>query len=316
MVILSLKPEERIKLDIHDKKILFYLNQDSRISRKQLAKKLKISPQSLHYKIERLEKEAINPIVLINYNLLNINQHIILVPRLSNEEKERLMENNSVIFLIQTLGKYQYIINILTNDINKFCEKYIPNYHIESYKIEKQIPDIFNPYGIENTTYNKIKEDNKIELDKKDYKILLQLCKNPLDSLIKISEETGIDRQTIKERIIRMEKANIIQKFRYAANIFKIGFLTYIIKLKIIPKNKNKILNNIRNNKYSGIVLETTEGYIQFYMPPSHNELFEFTEILQKIDNTIITEIYQASEYFKIDPNPKTALEIFEKNSN
>jgi len=59
MTIISKTLEKSITLDIRDKKLLFLLNQNSRIPRKKLAHILRISPQLLHYKIEKLVTEQI-----------------------------------------------------------------------------------------------------------------------------------------------------------------------------------------------------------------------------------------------------------------
>ena len=71
--------KELIKLDLYDKKILWELEHNSRIPRKQLAKKINISQERLHYKIKRLTKELIEPSVILNYQFLNIHSYIILL---------------------------------------------------------------------------------------------------------------------------------------------------------------------------------------------------------------------------------------------
>lgn len=304
---------ERLKLDKQDKKILFHLSRDMRIPKKPLAKKLRISEQLLHYKIERLKHELITPITLFNYQLLGLNMYLLLLGRLKETDLQKILSHDSLIFSIRTLNKNEYILNLLTDDILNFCKENLADYHIRVIPIIKQIPDFYNPFNINEKEILQIKKDKKIVLDNKDYKILLHIAKYPEDFVLKISNTTKIDRQTIKKRISRLIDSNIIQEFRYSLDIFKLGFTTYFLKVKTIPKLKQKILNLIRNNSYSGIVFETYSEYIFFYLPPSYRDLYSFTEILKQEDPTIDIEIIQSTEFFTLRPIPNFFLKFLER---
>lgn len=308
MALTSITQQKTVQLDVYDKKILYYLSKNYRMSRKQLAKQLRISPQRLHYKLQRLTKELIEPLVLINYQAIGIKMYLLFLPKLSEETKKQLMEDPSVAFFMQTVGKCQYVLNVITKDIDGFCKRLLPEYPAEIVEVTKQIPDSYNPFliGKEPET---IKRFQNIQLDKKDLGILLQLSKTPNDTLFELGESTGMDRQTIKIRIQKMEEANIIQKFRYSMNIFKLGFLIYFLRINVIPASREKILNEIRYDHFSGIVFETNTGFVIFYMPPSHRELFAFVERIQTKDPTIEIEVMQNTEYFKISPSPVHVLE-------
>ncbi len=113
-----------------------------------------------------------------------------------------------------------------------------------------------------------------------------------------------------------MLDANIIQKFRFAVNVLKIGVTAYFIKVDIIPKNKQTILSSIRSNNYSGFVYETHTGFFFWHMPPSYKELFELTSQLEKIDPTIKIDVMQTPDIIKLETVPKEILEIFKKRSS
>ena len=234
--------------------------------------------------------------------------YLIFLPKLSEESKKELMKDPSVAFFMQAVGTYRYVLNVITSDIEEFCKRLLPGFHTKVIEVTKQIPDSYNPFPI-GKSLESVKEDKKIKLDKKDLQILLQLSKNPDDSLIGLSKVKGIDRQTIKSRIKKMEEANIIQKFRYSMNISKLGYLIYFLKIKVTSDSREKILNEIRQDNYSGTVFVTHNGFILFYMPPSHRELFKFVEKTQASDSNARIEIIQNTEYFKISPSPTNELE-------
>jgi len=315
MAISSIGKQETIKLDLYDKKILWELSLNSRIPRKQLAKKIKISQERLHYKINRLTKELIDSAIIINYCLLGIDQHIILANNLEQETLDKLHNDASIFALIQNIGKYQYLLYVVTEDLDSFCKEFLPNNHIEIYPIIGDIPDNYNGFNLNVKHPLPIKKDKKVLLDKKDYKILYYLSKNPLGSILKLSEKTKFDRKTIISRIKKLEDTNVIKKFNFAVNILKLGVVGYFLKIDIVPKNKNKILSIIRANNYSGFVYETYTGYFMWYMPSSHKELFKFENSLKAVDNTIKIDALQTAEILKLETVPKKILEIFIERS-
>lgn len=215
---------------------------------------------------------------------------------------------------MQTLGKYQGVLNVVTEDIDKFCKDMLGEYHIEVIPIIRSIPDDYNPFHL-NIKPLLARKDKKISLDSKDYKILGHLGDKPLDPLLEIQKITKIDSQTIKKRIKKLWDANVIQKFRYGINIFKIGFLIYTLRIRTTPAKKEVMLSHLRANDYSGFVFETYEGFTMHFLPPSHVELFKFTRALEKVDDNIKVEVVQNTEVFTVDLVPGSAVHIFNERS-
>jgi DNA-binding Lrp family transcriptional regulator len=314
MAVISTKPEERINLDLYDKKIIFYLSQNSRIPISDLAKKLRISPQRLKYKIERLKKEILSPAMFLNFPLLGIPSYIIFVHKLNEKQIEELLLDDSIYFLMQSIGEYQWAINVVTKDIENFCKRNLGENNFVIKQIIHTYADNYNPFKLEIKPLPD-KEDKKIKLDKKDYLILKDLVSNPISSLLEIQERTKIDRQTIKQKIKRVEEANIIQKFRYSINLFKIGFVTYLLDIETTPVKKESILTAIKQNNLSGFVFENLIGFTMHFLPKTHEKLFNFIKSLEKIDPKIRINVFQNTERFKVDLVPKSVEKIFEENS-
>ncbi len=306
----SLSPTS-IKLDAIDKKIFWELSLDSRVPRNRLAKKIGISKERLHYKIKRLTQNLIDPAIILNYHSLNIDSYMILLNNLEKSELQKIKDKAPVFATLQTIGKHNYILYILTEDVKLFCEEFLPNSHFQIFPITKGIPDNYNPYDLKKHP-EPIRQDKPISLDKKDYNLLYHLSLSPLDSTLKLSEKTSLDPKTIQSRIKKMLDANLIQKFRFSANVLKMGVTSYFLKLDVIPKNKQNILTAIRSNNYSGFVYETHTGFFLWYMPPSHSELFEFTKKLETVDKTIKIDAMQSADILKLEAVPKKVLEIFQ----
>ncbi|MGV8161994.1 MAG: winged helix-turn-helix transcriptional regulator [Candidatus Nanoarchaeia archaeon] len=314
MAVVSIPTQEKIKLDLYDKKIIFYLSQNSRLPLSELAKKLRISIQRCKYKVDRLKKEVLEPAPFLTYPLLNMNSYLIFAPQLKQEDIDEIMNEESIYFMLQSIGKYQYVLNIITDDIDTFCEKYLGEYHIEVLPIINTYSDNFNPFNLKIPPKFLLK-NKQIALDKKDYLILQHISKNSDDSLLGIQNATSIDRQTIKDRIKKMEGTNIIQKFRYGLNVFKIGSLAYILRIKVIAKNKKLILETIRSNNFSGFVFETYDGFTMHFLPFSHNQVFEFTKTLSQADSTVQIDVIQNTESYKINLVPESVIKEFQRRS-
>lgn len=314
MALKSFTAQGKIKLDLYDKKLLFYLADNSRTPQSELAKKLRISLQRLHYKMQRLQKELINPAVVLNYPLLGIPSYIVYAERLDEATKNQLMETSALFLFLQTIGRYQYCMIIVTPDIQAFCKEYLPTQVIEIQLIIKYTPDNYNPFKLD-LIPAPLKKDKECALDKKDCNLLAHISEHPLNSLLEIQANTKIDRQTIKERLSKLEKSNIIQKFRYAINIFKLGMIQYFLKIELPVIAKEKLLPRIRRDTYSGFVFEVYTGFVMYYMPPSHNELFEFVEKIKTLEPMARVDILQCSEFFKVEPVPHSVIDIFKQRS-
>src|SRR3989344_6493362 len=68
-------------LDLKDKKLLWALSQDARLSRSQLAKQLGLSKNAVTYRIERLQREGIIEkfIAIINIGALRLDTFCLLL---------------------------------------------------------------------------------------------------------------------------------------------------------------------------------------------------------------------------------------------
>ncbi|MBS3162421.1 winged helix-turn-helix transcriptional regulator [Candidatus Woesearchaeota archaeon] len=314
MAVISTKRGERIKLDLYDKKIMFYLSQNSRIPLTNLAKELKLSPQRVKYKVERLKKEILSPAMFLNFPLLEISSYMIFIPKLNEEEIENLFYNESIYFILQSIGEFQWVLNLITEDIETFCKKNLGNTHFLIKPIIHVYADNYNPFHLDIKPLSE-KKDIKIRLDEKDYSILKELSRDPTLSLLDLQKKTNIDRQTIKQRMKKIEASNIIQKFRYSINLFKIGFITYLLDIETKPLMKEKVLRAIKQNHYSGFVFENLIGFSMHFLPKDQEELFEFIKSLEKVDPQIKITILQNTEKFKVDLVPKNIERIFEKRS-
>lgn len=259
----------------------------------------------------------IHPTLILNYPLLGINSYVILLKELREEDIKKIESVKELYLLIQLIGKYSYYLQIVSNDIENFCKEYLSDYIYEIYSIQEYIPDNFNPFGIKfkDTQRMEKKKDKKLSLDKYDYKLLFELSKNPLQSNLEISHNAKIDRNTVQKRVDKLLQSNVIQKFRYAADVFKYGFILYQLNIKTLPNLTQKVLSIIDINQFSGFRYKSFNTIFMSYIPQSHIELFSFIETLKELSPSIEIEVMQNTGKYIIETVPQIVKEYFLEKS-
>lgn len=306
---------KRLKLDAIDRKLFWYLSQNIRMPKNILAKNLRISPSKLHYRMNRLEKEGIIiPSTILNLPLLGISSYFIFTGRLKEETAQQLIAAKESFTVMRVVGQYQYVIHTVTNEIEKYCKGYLSNIQFEIHQAIAMHPDNFNCFHVpfKGKPLRETKEVRQISLDARDYALLYAVSLSPTAPLLRLSRETGMDRATVKKRLRALEDANIIQFFRTATDIFKLGFLSYILHIKASPGDKRALLHLIHEDHYSGFVYETLTGFICYYVPEHHADLFAFIRSLENARPSIKINVIQNVDFYTISSTPRVVLEWLE----
>jgi len=265
-------------LGIKDKKILYELDQNSRQSLSQIAKKTKLSQQVISYRLNLLQKKMIitNFFTVINFTNLGYTSYRIM-PRLSNTTKERyneiiefFMNHPNVLWLNSCGGKYDFIINIMAkniihfNDIFKKIKEKFPE-QIQNYDILTHLEMSYFGRDYLSKKTREIKsvpyfgrEFKLIKLDEIDLKILNILSENARINAIEISSKLKITPNTIINRIKNLKKIGIIQAYEPLLHVEKIGYQAYklLIKFQNITEEKERqlIAFSQRNTNVIGII--------------------------------------------------------------
>lgn len=244
-----------LKLDMKDKKILYELDQDSRQSASQLAKKVGLSKQGCTLKINNLIKKGIisSFITVINTSLignLSFRMYFKLIdisPAQENEFKRYFVNHNDVPWIVGCEGLWDYLIVVFPADFaefenfnrelsNKFGQ-YIERkdialvttaYHFRSGYIlgkKKYLPPLIyagQPKEV-------------VKLDQTDRSILALLAKNARIPLIEISRNLKLPSKTISYRMEKLSRLNVIEGYTITVNLDQVGFERY----KVFIRTKN-----------------------------------------------------------------------------
>ena len=216
---------ERIKLDLKDRKILYQLEINARQPNSELAKKVGLSKEVVHYRIKRLESRGIiktyYPIIdLSALGYLSFRVYLGLIDASPQKEKEIinfLVNRKETSYVLDIEGPFDIAFGVAVKEIHEFESFYnefkdnfksfmgkdqislfTAVYHFNrNYLLEQKAPK---------TLAGIVGRSKLVEHDEIDWNILCLLSKNARILLTEIAEELSIPERTVAFRIKRLEQ--------------------------------------------------------------------------------------------------------------
>ncbi|MFH1452087.1 MAG: AsnC family transcriptional regulator [archaeon] len=313
----------KVKLDAKDKKILTILDENSRYSNAQIARKVGLSKPAVEYRLQRLKKNKVlfQHYTVIDITKLGFSQYKIYFKfqntNLEDEKKiiDYWVKQNDSAWVAQIRGEWDLAVSLLeksnfdfgkslTNFMNKFSK------HILSKDI---LLTEYSPiYSREYLTQTKSSEfiygkpSKIITLDETDNKILKELSTNARIPILDLAKKTHLSRDIINYRIKKLTKEKIIVQNRTYLTLDELGIKHY----KIIFRTKNfneesedKIKKYVASHKKATQFLKLIGSWdleIEFETE-SEDELYEiltdirkkFSDVIRDFDILRITKTYK-----------------------
>jgi len=311
-------------VDLKDKKILYELGLNARITNKALAKKIALSESSTIARLNNLIKNEVlfGTHTLIDNSKMGYQGYRLYFKFISTtpEEERKILDwlknNRAVSVLARCFGFFDVAVmswikerqlfdELITAPKEKFRDKitdleislYCETYHFNrDYLLE-------NPPKIRKIIKTGGSEIEKI--DELDNKILNSMYNDARKSILDISHELKIPPRTIAYRIKQLENKKIIAGYNINLQTTKIGYVYYKLNI-ILSKNAkfSDILDFAISHK-NVIYLDRTIGIydLQLNMEVKNNE--ELQKIIEEVKNKFggIKELswFQIEKYLKIN---------------
>ncbi len=312
-------------LTLKDRKIIYELDFDARMSLTQLGKKVGLSKQAVKYRLENLEKRKIIQGFYADINASKAGFSIYLVylkfHQIPSEKEKELIAHigrQKYIGVNATIqGKWDYCIGILAesiihfknyyNEIMKDYEKYVKN------KIIMIVTDFyyFKPKQIlekdDNEQITMTGELMHPDFDEKDKEILTFLAKDARMSLVDMSKKIDLTANAIKERIKNLEKNGVIAAYRVMINYSLLGFLHYriFLHLDFLTRDLEKKIISFLKNQKPVISVTKTIGYCDLEFRAIVKDIHEFYVLIENLRNQFPEMIkdYESILYYKFHQN-------------
>lgn len=262
-------------MDKKDLQIMEILAQNCRVPHTTIAQTLKISKDTVAYKIKQLEKSKMisQYMLFIDARRLGFTRyHILMHFEAGIEDKQelyiKLAKHKNVMWINTFIGRFDIQIIVDATDgfhLNKIREELFKlcNHKVKEYIILTHLSDLeftqINPVLDLDTKFQK-KLDHSFSsilttkkfpvgqtFDKytptnSEIEILKILADNPKEPLIEISRKLNIDRQTVKKRIINLINNKIILNFGGVPNHAQQGFVTYYMLVRLEQDTSLEVL--------------------------------------------------------------------------
>ena len=238
--------------DAKDRAILYELEQDSRQSLGKIARKVRLSKQTLHYRIERLKQSGLISqfITAIDVSRLGLVNHEVWIQldELSLEKKKTfldfLVSHPNTRWVASCGGKFDVAIAILAENLVQFNSifrailkefpGFVKNYFVSlSYEMYSYPRTYLAKTAAKRVASFLGGEPRRIQMDEADIRILSLLSKNSRIPTIEIAKKAGIAANTVRVKIKRLENEGVIQAYTTITQPSKIGVLNYEILVSL-----------------------------------------------------------------------------------
>jgi DNA-binding Lrp family transcriptional regulator len=249
------------KLDQLDKKIMYELDLNARISASQLAKKLNKSKETVNFRINRLREKGF---IKGFYAVLNTSKlgwyytkFYIKFKNITPDKEKELYEyvgqQPHISYLGSVEGPYDCMILVMvksSKDMIDFQDKFMKLFG--EYIQVKDLVTFLSPHrlnqrflyeGTEKQDWYSPIDLGNYDLDDIDKKILETISKNARMPLIDIAQKLKVDNKVVKYRMKKLEKDNIILAYTSAPNFDKLGLTFFQINISLKdPTSRKEII--------------------------------------------------------------------------
>jgi Lrp/AsnC family leucine-responsive transcriptional regulator len=241
-----------IKLDMKDNKIICELEKNARQPISQLAKKVRLSKETVNYRIKRLEKEDIITGYATNINSTFLGNNLYMLffkfQNITSKKEEEMIDYIAkkipqISRLCSVEGNWDLALSFSAKDIFEFKRvydnfigrygKYIERKHISiATKIYHFLHSLL--LGINDRTHYISQEQEKIvktdKIDENIIKMLREDCRIPT---LEIARKLRLSANAIKRRINRLVKERVILAFKIKINDLPFGYQHHHVMLAL-----------------------------------------------------------------------------------
>ena len=307
-------------MDDIDKRILYELSKNARVTHKQIARKIQSKEQVVAYRIKKLEKNVITKYVPV-FALSKLGIFSAKIYLRLHGVDEDFYKSLKADWIAKCAGRWDLLLGFYVRDIMEFAKiknELLKKYHkyIQDYDIT-YIEDglVFDrDYLYKSTTRNEFEyggDIDKITLDPLQLKIINEIKNNARYKVMDVARKLNVDPRTVMQKIKQMK--GVLQGYTTFVNLKTIGYQLYKLCIYLQEYDQtDKLINFLKSNPHT-IHLIKSLGSWEFEVEIEHNSIEYIHEYISEIKNTFPKLIKQIdlvtiTDEIKLDFFPNTKL--------
>ncbi len=254
-------------LDLTDRKILHELDKNARAPYSDIARKTRITKETVKYRILSLQKNGIlkGYYTVIDFSKMGFTIYRLYIrlqnitPKKEVELIDFLKSAKQIAIFYQVSGQYNIALGIWTEDVSQFEEfwhefrslfgTYFASYQVSLLtRYEEFTRPYILPIASEKSIFVGLSQTKKEPLDSIDYSILTYLSSHGRATLVELAKHTKYSIITVRTHLKNLIKKRIIAGFRPIFDLEKLGYRYYKIDLWL---SDYKRIGSIRNQVVS-----------------------------------------------------------------
>jgi Lrp/AsnC family transcriptional regulator, leucine-responsive regulatory protein len=239
---------EAIKLDKKDRSIIALLSDNSRLSYAQISRKVRLSKDSVKYRMRRLEEKGIvqGYIPIVDTNRLGfLTAHLFIQLSYVDEETRKalvqsLAKEDFIKVIIHFSGVYDFEIGIAASSISQLDKSIALVNGLCAGKIKREDILIFTGGALvsrsmpaEPVYKGTKKHEGRVKIDKTDLEIIACLSQDARSPLYAISQKVGLSADAIRYRLRRIEAQGLITKYVPVINYSNMGYSIHAVLMNL-----------------------------------------------------------------------------------
>lgn len=316
-----------MELKVKERKLLYLLDKNSRLTNKALGKEIGLSEQGVGKMLKRLEEKEIiqKYVTFVNTPLLGYDHYKVLIrfhdvnPKKEKEIIKDLVTNKNIRWVVSCTGKWDINFSIIAKTPQEFSqiyrkieEKYgkfitekdvsllikspgFPKKYLQDKNINEKVLD----YGTEN---------KEIKLDEKDKQILKSISQNARKKIIDIASEVKLSTDAVIYRIKKMQTKKVINGYTLKINHKKIGIKRYSVFFQahnFTEVIERSMINFCKKNKFIVfflVMIGKNDFSLELEVPNEENLEETIKAFREEFSNNIRDfEVIHNTEEFKFD---------------
>ncbi len=260
------------KLDQKDYAILKELDINYRASFSEIAKRVRLTKNSVALRYEKLKPYISHGLTVYNYDILGYTQIRVFYTfdfydqKLESEIIEEFGKHKNLMWAARLYGQYDLCICFYVSNLTDFINQILKFNKRFKNHINKRTMLIY--YDQVQLRHNFIHDEpifymnrqgtthDKVSISPSERKILLTIQHRPRMSMTDIARDTGLSAKTVSAKLRELHKRGIIQGYFMSLDPVQFGFATYKLLMQVRSDPEiagfNEFLPTVRNIRFIG----------------------------------------------------------------